>query len=99
MFLWRVGGLSPGAIAVGTLLPLTIIVVALSALNLEHVVFELMGGLRSPHRSGNDTAYWIVILLSFASVWASPFLAIGYGFLAYQARRRARAERAAQGEP
>lgn len=87
VFLKRTAGLSIGATIVGTLLPLTIIVVALTALNLEHVVFNIMGGLREDEKSVNDGAYSIVVLLSLLSVTLAPLVAIAYAILIYRARR------------
>lgn len=91
MFLRRIGGLSPGATAVATLLPIGGIVVTLSALNLEHVVFNLMGGLRDELRTGNDTAYFVVMTLSFVAILATPLLVIAYGTFIFLAWRRRRA--------
>jgi len=36
------------------LLPIALIVVALAALNLEHVVFEFMSGIRPEQQAGNE---------------------------------------------
>lgn len=90
VFLRRTAGLSPVAVAVATLLPLAIIVVALSALNLEHVVFNIMGGLKEADRSPNDGAYGVVFTLALFSVFASPILAVGYAIMVYRAWRGAR---------
>lgn len=73
-------------IVVATLLPLALIVVALAALNLEHVVFELMSGIRPEDRSPNDISYSIVTILAFFSFLASPFLVAAYLWLVYHAR-------------
>ena len=54
------------------------IVVSLTLLNLEHVVFDLMAGIREENASANDTAYMIVILLAFFSMWAFPVALIVY---------------------
>jgi hypothetical protein len=51
---------------VATFFPLTIIVVALTLLNLDKVVFDAMGG--TGERSPNDAAYGILFLLSLLSV-------------------------------
>lgn len=51
---------------VATALPLTVIVVALTILNVEKVVFNLMGGIHDP--SPNDSAYSILSLLSLLSL-------------------------------
>jgi hypothetical protein len=65
-FLRRLGNLNWFAIIVSALLPLTMIVVTLTFLNLEKVVFDLMSGLIDP--SGNDTAYIILTQLTLISV-------------------------------
>lgn len=88
VFLTRVAGLSPVTAAVGTLLPLALIVITLSMLNLEHVVFDLMSGIRAEDRSPHDSAYEVVLMLSMLSFIASPILLIAYGMLAWQAWRR-----------
>ena len=61
-FLARSGGLEWQSVITATLLPLTLIVVALTALNLERVVFNFMGGFRE--RSPNDASYGILFFLS-----------------------------------
>lgn len=83
-FLKHVAKLSPGAVFIATLLPLAIIVVALSFLNLEHVVFDLMSGTKPGDRSPNDSAYGVVVTLSMLSFLAAPLLAIGYFILIYR---------------
>jgi hypothetical protein len=85
VFLRRSAGLSREATLVGTLLPLVAIVVALTWLNLEHVVFNLMGGLNQ--RTANDDAYLVVWILSSFSILAAPVLLAIYGRLAYFAWR------------
>lgn len=65
-FLRRLGDLDWFSIVISALLPLTMIVVTLTVLNLEKVVFDLMGGLVNP--SGNDTAYAILMWLTFISI-------------------------------
>src|SRR5262245_28405437 len=77
-FLRRVSGLSRWATAVAALLPLSLIVFVLAALNLEHVVFNLMAGIRDESPSGNDAAYSIVFLLAMWSFFAGPVLAVIY---------------------
>jgi hypothetical protein len=91
LFLKRTAGLSGPQIAVAAFLPLTVIVTALAALNLEHVVFEIMAGLREEQRTGNDAAYVVVLLLSVVSVYLSPVLLAAYGWFVYRVRRRTRA--------
>jgi hypothetical protein len=86
-FLRSAAGLSGGAVGVATLLPLTLIIVALGVLNLEHVVFEIMSGNRGA-ASGNDMAYGVVFLLTSLSLIAAPFLFIAYVVLVFRAYRR-----------
>jgi hypothetical protein len=84
-FLRGAGKLGRGAAVVATLLPLVLIVVALAVLNLEHVVFDMMGGMRPEQRSANDAAYDIVLMLSILSVYAAPVLFMAYIVLALRA--------------
>ena len=86
LFLRRTAGLSLVSVIVCTLLPLTIIVVALTALNLEHVVFNIMGGLRPDEQTANDGAYSVVVLLSLLSVMLAPVVLLAYAALVYRAR-------------
>lgn len=85
-FLRRIARLSAAAIVVATLLPITLIVVALTILNLEHVVFNLMAGIKPEDRSPNDAAYMVVMVMAYFSIMAVPFLLAAYGWLAYRAR-------------
>jgi len=87
VFLRRVAALSGAAIVVGSLLPIVLIVVTLTALNLEHVVFSIMAGVRPEDVSGNDRAYGVVTMLALLSVLAAPFLGAAYLWLVYRARR------------
>lgn len=77
-FLRHVAGLSSGVVVLATLLPLALIIVSLALLNLEHVVFDIMGGLRPGQGSPHDGAYALVFLLAILSFYASPVLAFGY---------------------
>lgn len=102
LFLRRVAGLSRGMVVVATLLPLAMIVGALSALNLEHVVvavFNVMGGIREDDRSANDTAFGIVLLLALLSWLASPFLLAAYVAAIWRTWRGARRPAAPTGVP
>lgn len=84
-FLRRTAELSAGGVIVGTLLPITIIIVTLTLLNLEHVVFSMMGGLRSEQRSVNDGAYFAITSLSLLSIALLPILSVAYLFLVHRA--------------
>lgn len=81
-FLGKVAGLSLTEVIVTGLLPLVLIVTALTVLNLEHVVFQIMGGIRNPTQ--NDTAYLALITITYFSLLLSPVLLIWYGFLIYK---------------
>jgi hypothetical protein len=87
VFLKRVAGLASFTVFVATLLPITLIVVALSLLNLEHVVFNIMAGISQEQRSANDTAYGVVLLLSLFSIYSFPPLMIAYLVLVHKAWR------------
>ncbi len=67
-----------------SLLPLTAIVATLTALNLEHAVFDIMGGLRE--RTPHDGAYMTIVMLTFLSVWLIIPLLISYAVLVYRSR-------------
>ena len=54
------------------------IVVTLTLLNLEHVVFDLMAGIREEDASPNDAAYLVVFGLAFISLWAFPIALVLY---------------------
>ena len=77
-FLRVVGGLSRFAVAVAALLPMTFIIVTLTILNLEHVVFNIMAGIQPEDPSQNDIAYEVVFFLSLWSVMLFPFLLLAY---------------------
>ncbi len=87
VFLKRDAGLRAWEAIVACLLPLALIVVSLALLNLEHVVFNLMSGIRAEDRSVNDAAYLVVLTLSYFSFLASPLLAIAYLWLVFRRRQ------------
>jgi hypothetical protein len=88
VFLHRTAGLKPLATVVATLLPLAIVVVALALLNLEHVVFNLMGGIRPDQRGSHDVAYGVVVTLAFLSYYLAPLLLLAYVVMVVLAWRR-----------
>jgi hypothetical protein len=90
-FLRRLAGLSGDTVIVAALLPLALIVVALTALNLEHVVFEFMAGIAPEQRSANDLSYSVVTTLAFLSITAAPVLLASYAWLVYRAQKAAAA--------
>jgi hypothetical protein len=85
VFLKRGAGLSPSAATVASLLPLALIVTGLVVLNLEKAVFDVMGGNRQPTQ--NDAAYFVLLLISMLSIFATPVLLILCGFLVYDRQR------------
>ncbi|HXG27492.1 MAG TPA: hypothetical protein VNJ47_01415 [Nevskiales bacterium] len=76
LFLRRAAGLTGFAWLAALFLPLALIVNALTMLNLEHAVFEIMGGLRE--RTASDGAYFVVIMLTLISYIVSPALLACY---------------------
>ncbi len=86
VFLKRDAGLRAWEAVVACLLPLALIVVSLALLNLEHVVFNLMSGIRAEDQSANDAAYMIVVMLSYFSFLASPLLVIAYLWVLFHRR-------------
>ena len=87
VFLNRAAGLSGLAWVAALFLPLTLIVTALAMLNLEHAVFEIMGGLDTDPTS-SDRAYFVVIALSAVSFVTAPVLFVAYVFACYRARKQ-----------
>lgn len=87
-YLNKVAGLSGLCVLVATLLPLTLIVTALTVLNLEHVVFKIMAGLGDHEKSANDSAYIILVIITYFSVMASPVLLSIYGFFIYKRHKK-----------
>lgn len=85
VYLARYADLPPVSLIVQLLLPLTLIVTALSALNLERAVFDLMGGLEAT--TSADSAYEVLVLLTLASVVLFPILLVVYIILAVIRRR------------
>jgi hypothetical protein len=80
-----------------TLLPLVIIVTSLTILNLEHVVFDIMAGIRPENKSAGDGAYIVLLILTYFSMLAAPVLAICYvGTLISELNQRTRLKRDAQ---
>jgi hypothetical protein len=88
-FLSTFAKLSMGRIVVAALLPLVLIVNVLAAFNLERVIFELMAGIREADRTGNDSAYGIVLLLALIAQLAALPLLLLYLWQVYRAQRPA----------
>ena len=77
-YLVRVARLHWYLVVVVAVLLLSGIVMALTLLNLEHVVFDLMAGIRESNASPNDTAYLVVLGLAFFSLYAFPVAGVLY---------------------
>jgi hypothetical protein len=84
-FLRLVAGFQAGRLVVAGLLPLTVIVFGLTALNLQHVAFDLMGGFRDP--SPDAGAYHVLCTLSIIGSLALIPLLIAYLWLIVLAQR------------
>lgn len=77
-FLRRASDLPWYALVTGSLLPLAVVVTALASLNLEHVMFDLMAGIRPDQKTSSDTAYTIIVLLTWICLVALPVLVPSY---------------------
>jgi hypothetical protein len=84
-YLRRLARLPWYAVLVATLLPLTVIVATLAALNLERAVFDVMGGLRE-EGTASDGAYGVLVALTLVSSMLVVPLLIVY-VLTWYARR------------
>ncbi len=90
----RVGlGIGAGDVFVGGLLPMSLLITALTMLNLEHVVFQLMGGLRPEEQSPNDGAYGILFLLTYVAMVAFIPLLLSYIIIIFNLARRRKTQR------
>lgn len=65
-------------IIVALLFPLTGLVSALAALNLEHAVFQIMAGINEDPASSADTAYRVLFVITMISWLLFPVLIILY---------------------
>jgi len=87
-FLLTVAKLDWFSTIVATILPLSAIVTTLAALNLEHVVFDLMAGIRPANASPYDTAYVILVSITVVAFYTFPVAAVGYvGAIIYRRRK------------
>lgn len=74
---------------VATILPLSAIVTTLAVLNLEHVVFDLMAGIRPENASPYDTAYVILVSITVLAFYTFPVAAVCYvGAIIYRRRKK-----------
>ncbi len=70
--------LPPGAAIIAMLLPLALIVMALSLFNLEHAVFSIMAGISADQATSADAAFAVVWTLSLFSMIGAPAIGLAY---------------------
>ncbi len=87
-FLREFTQLSVGKILTITLMPVCLIISALTALNLHRVVFNVMGGVRNP--TPHDSAYIVLLILTTVSVILIGPLIIAYFAFIYQKAKNLR---------
>jgi hypothetical protein len=95
----RLAGLLWREIFFSAALPLIAIVTALSALNLEKAVFNIMAGIQPGSGTAADQAYGVVLAMTFFAWMALPVVAIGWVVTVILARRRAAREVTQAGAP
>ena len=95
LFLKRYAQLRAHEITVAACLPLTLIVTTLTVLNLERAVFDIMAGLRERAATSNDTAYMILNVLTFFSIYLFVPLLLIYAGLVLHGISKRRAARLA----
>lgn len=66
------------------LLPLSLVIVALTLLNLEKAVFDVMAGLREDRGTPGDEAYGVLFFLSTLCFFASPALLLSYAIAVWK---------------
>ncbi len=86
-YLRRCGLFSGAATFVAATLPLAFIFIALVEMNLHHVVFNIMGGIRDADKSSQDTAYGVLWLLSLLALPVSCIAGLGWFALVLQSWR------------
>jgi hypothetical protein len=75
----RVGcGLGVWKVFLSATLPLVFIFGTLVALNLQHVVFNIMGGIREADKSSQDAAYMFLFVMTYLSLYLSGFAGLGW---------------------
>ncbi len=80
-FLHQFTQLSNGKILIITLMPITVIISTLTALNLHKVVFDIMRGIRNP--TAHDSSYLILLFLTWISIILAVPLLLGYVYCIY----------------
>ena len=88
-FLRRYSGLRGRAVWAAAVVPLVLIVVILTMLNLERAVFEIMAGLHRTEPTSADGAYFVLVVITFFSVQALIPLLLYYLWVVRRVRRTA----------
>lgn len=94
-FLSRFAKLGWGVALIVSLLPLALILLSLTILNLEHAVFQIMAGIRDREPTPYDQSYAVVVFLTYFAFLSSPALLCLYLAAIVQAASRRRDERIA----
>lgn len=87
-FLKRFTQLGHEYILIGTFLPVCFLIAALTILNLERSVFDIMGGFRNS--TSKDAAYQVLVALSMLSVMLVGPLLLAYGIAIFNRWRLTR---------
>lgn len=66
-YLFRACGMSGAQVFTCGLMPLSLIFISLLSLNLHHVVFNIMGGIREADKTSQDAAYGLLFTMSVFS--------------------------------
>lgn len=90
-YLKQATDLSGAVLVCALLLPIALVIVVLTSLNLEQVVFNVMAGLREEDVSTNDRSYGVLFILTAGSSVLSPLLLFTYAFAVWSRRRSRRA--------
>jgi len=77
-YLSRFASFYGGGLFVAATMPLAIIFISLTSLNLHHVVFDIMGGIRDADQTSQDAAFGALFVLSILSVPLSLVAAVGW---------------------
>lgn len=81
------GQLSMGSVFCLAAVPLAAIFITLVILNLHHVVFNIMGGIREADKTSQDAAYGLLNILALLSVPVSFLACLGWLWMILEGRR------------
>lgn len=83
-YLRRFGGFSALLTFYAAAMPISVILITLTSLNLHHVVVNIMGGIREADKSSQDAAYNALFVFGLLSVPVSLIAGIGWLIVVYQ---------------